>query len=81
MFTNEFDDIGTITTILDDTAEHEDVHLIITADDVYIRQWCDEMDNYDIIRMTPKMFYELQIALGKSEGAFYTGTARKKTQV
>ncbi len=39
MFTNEFDFDESITTILDETDEHEDIRLIITDDYVFIQQW------------------------------------------
>jgi hypothetical protein len=34
MFTNEFEFDETVTTIMDETAEYEDVHVMITDDQV-----------------------------------------------
>ena len=61
MFTNEFEFDATITTVMDETAEHEDVQLIISEDVVYIRQFNDEkrQTTYDLIAMTPKMFKDM----------------------
>ena len=72
MFTNEFEFDSTITTVMDELGEHEDVQLIIGDDVVYIRQFNDDKreTTYDLIAMSPKMFLEMQHALNKSEGMF-----------
>ena len=74
MFTNEFEFDATITTVMDETAEHEDVQLIISEDVVYIRQFNDEkrQTTYDLIAMTPKMFKDMVTALNHTEGVFST---------
>jgi len=73
MFTNEFEMDATITTILDETATHSDVQLIIGDDAVYIRQnEHDEAPPGDVIEMTPKMFSDMIAALELSEGLFVT---------
>jgi hypothetical protein len=78
MFTNEQNFDETLTTILDETAEYEDVHLIITDDEVFIRQWDDDREKYEIVCMTHKMFFELQEALRKPEGMYYVHIEAKK---
>lgn len=70
MFTNEFSFDETVTTVLDETAEYEDVHVIITDAEVFIRQWDDDREKYEIICMSPKMFYELQEAMKRPAGLF-----------
>tara|TARA_B100000767_G_scaffold199406_1_gene186357 strand:+ start:1026 stop:1262 length:237 start_codon:yes stop_codon:yes gene_type:complete len=72
MFTNEFEFDSTVTTVMDESGEYEDVQLIIGDDTVYIRQFNDDKreTTYDLIAMTPKMFLEMQHALKKSEGMF-----------
>ena len=70
MFTNEFDFDETVTTILDETAEYEDVHVMITDDQVFIRQWDDDREKYEIICMSPKMYFELQEAMKHPAGLF-----------
>jgi hypothetical protein len=72
MFQNEFTFKETITTILDDDGQYDDVSLHIDDNDVYIRQWNEEQHAYDIIIMSHKMFLELQQALKHSEGFFRT---------
>ena len=70
MFTNEFEFDETVTTIMDESAEYEDVHVMITDDQVFIRQWDDDREKYEIICMSPKMYYELQEAMKHPAGLF-----------
>jgi hypothetical protein len=82
MFSNEFEFDESVTTVMDETGEYEDVHVIITDDQVFIRQWDDDREKYEVVCMTPKMFLELQEAMKSPEGMFYVeltrGTAAKK---
>lgn len=55
---------------MDETAEFEDVQVMITDDQVFIRQWDDDREKYDIVCMTPKMFFEMQEAMKHPEGLF-----------
>ena len=71
VFTNEFDFDESVTTVMDDTGEYEDIHVIITDDTVFIRQWDDDREKYELMCMTPKMFYELQEAMKKPAGLYY----------
>jgi hypothetical protein len=71
VFSNEFNFDETITTILDDGDEYEDVRLIISDDSVFIQQWDDSRDKYEVICMSTKMFYEFQEALKKPEGMYF----------
>ncbi len=77
MFTNEFEFDETVTTIMDEAAEYEDVHVVITDDQVFIRQWDDDREKYEIICMSPKMFYELQEAMKSPAGLFYVELTKK----
>ncbi len=70
MFTNEFEFDETVTTIMDEAAEYEDVHVMITDDQVFIRQWDDDREKYEIICMSPKMYFELQEAMKHPAGLF-----------
>lgn len=72
MFQNEIDWDETVTTIIDDYAVHDDVQLIIDDNEVFIRQWSEQFQRYDLIVMSHKMFLELQEALKHSEGLFRT---------
>jgi hypothetical protein len=71
MFTNEQKFDESLTVVMDETAEYEDIHLIITDEEVFLRQWDDDCDRYEIIVMTHKMFFELQEALKKPDGIYY----------
>jgi hypothetical protein len=77
MFTNEFDFDETVTTVMDETAEYEDIQLMITDDQVFIRQWDDDREKYEIVCMSPKMFYELQEAMKHPAGLFIVELTRK----
>ena len=70
MFQNEIDWDETITHLIDDYAVHEDVQLIIDDNEVFIRQWNEQLQKYDLIVMSHKMFLELQQALQHTEGLF-----------
>jgi hypothetical protein len=70
MFQNEFDFDETITTILDDTGVQEDVQVIMDDNEVFIRQWNENIQRYDLIVMSHKMFLELQEALNQTEGLY-----------
>ena len=70
MFNNEFEFDSTITTIVDETATHEDVQLIIGEGGVFIRQYRPEEHTYDLVVMSEIMFGEMLAALKKGEGLF-----------
>ena len=72
MFTNEFEFDSTVTTVMDESNEFEDVELIIGEDVVYIRQFNDDKreTSYDLIAISPKMFSDLLNALNFTEGMF-----------
>jgi hypothetical protein len=72
VFQNEIEFEETITTLIDDYAVHEDVQLIIDDNEVFIRQWSEQFQRYDLIVMSHKMFLELQQALQHTEGLFRT---------
>lgn len=72
MFTNEINFDETLTVVMDDTANFEDVHLIITDDEVFIRQWDENRERYEVVVMTHKMFYEMREALIRKEGVYHT---------
>ena len=77
MFTNEFDFDETVTTIMDEGADYEDVQVMITDDQVFIRQWDDDREKYEIICMSPKMYFELQEAIKHPVGLFIVELSQK----
>jgi hypothetical protein len=70
LFTNEFEFGATVTTILDDSGEHEDLEVIIDDNGVFFRQWNDAHERYDLILISHKMFGEFLMAMKKPEGAY-----------
>jgi hypothetical protein len=70
VFTNEFDFEETIITILDDNGVHEDVQIYLDENEVYIRQWNERKQIYDLIVMSPKMMFEIMEAMKRPEGAY-----------
>ena len=54
---NEFD--HTLITIVDNDDREEDVQLIMTDNNVYIRQFNDKSGRYDVIALSPFMFNEI----------------------
>ena len=70
MFTNEFFFSQTVTTIMDDGGELEDVVVIMDEDTIGIRQYNELGDYYDTIIMTPQMYLELIKSFSETEGLF-----------
>jgi hypothetical protein len=44
---------------------------IIFDDIVYIRQWDEFLDKFNVIAMSPEMFDDFRVALNSSEGAYF----------
>ena len=76
MFTNEVDWDETITTVMDETGREEDVIVFIADTGVYIRQFNEKNNNYDLISMNHKMFSEMIQAMKHEEGFFRTEIKR-----
>jgi hypothetical protein len=72
MFTVEMDHDETIVTILDDVGVRGDVSFFFYDDMVYIRQYDEKKDKYDIILMSPEMWQEFMEAWNRPEGAYVT---------
>lgn len=70
MFTNEFEWDATVTTILDETGECEDVEINIDDVGVFMRQYNEVTDKYDLITMSHMQFQEFLIAMRTTEGAY-----------
>lgn len=73
MFTNEFEFEGTVTTVLDETGEWQDVQLFIDDSGVVIRQFPEKENRpADLICLTHKMFYDMMEAMKHPEGFYIT---------
>ena len=70
MFTNEFEWDATVTTILDETGECDDIEVTIDDAGVFMRQYNEATDKYDLIVMSHMQFQEFLIAMRTKEGAY-----------
>lgn len=76
MFSNEIEASYTITTLMDETAEHEDVQVIIDDECVMIRQWNEDVMAYDLITMSHNMYFEM-IESRKQPAGFFVFETKK----
>tara|TARA_R100000951_G_C2608103_1_gene170308 strand:- start:405 stop:638 length:234 start_codon:yes stop_codon:yes gene_type:complete len=77
MFTVEMDHDEIEITVLDDRDGFEDVKVFSYDDIVYIRQFNEQYNKWDLIQMTPEMYVELMTAYHKPSGAYLTHIKRK----
>ena len=77
MYTVEMDLDEIEITILDDNGRYEDVKVFSYDDVVYIRQFNEKRNKWDLIQMSPEMYAELMTAWQSPEGAFVTNLNRK----
>lgn len=70
MITVEFDMDETLITIMDDTGELDDVSALLYDDYCHIRQWNEKKQMFDVVTMTPTMYYKLMRAWKLSEGTY-----------
>lgn len=73
---NEFD--HTLITIVDNDEREEDVQLIMTDNQVYIRQFNEKSGRYDVIALSPFMFNEILASMKYSEGVYVTESSLKQ---
>jgi len=76
MYTVEMDLDEMEITVLDDGGRYEDVKVFSYDDVVYIRQFNDTKNKWDLIQMSPEMYAELMEAWKSPEGAFVTNLSR-----
>ena len=77
MFTVEMDHDEIEITVLDDRDGFEDVKVFSYEDIVYIRQFNEQYNKWDLIQMTPEMYVELMTAYHKPSGAYLTHIKRR----
>jgi len=70
MFTVEKDDKTIGVTIVCDEATYDDVEIIIGGAEVFIRQYDESKEEYDLIRFSPRMFGEMLVSMDKDEGTY-----------
>jgi hypothetical protein len=72
MFTVEFDYDSTSIISIDETDTHEDVEMILADDGtVFIRQFDDNMDEFQLIYISYQQLIDLVVSLRQTEGAYY----------
>ena len=71
MFTVEHEFDSTLITTLDNTGEQGDVEVHLDEQSVFIRQWCEEMQVFDLIEMSMQQLKDIVAALNSPEGAYY----------
>ena len=77
MFTVEMDHDEIEITVLDDRDGFEDVKVFSYEDIVYIRQFNEQYNKWDLIQMTPEMYVALMTAYHKPSGAYLTHIKRR----
>jgi|TARA_R110000764_G_scaffold187547_1_gene272892 hypothetical protein len=72
MFTVEFESDGSVITSLDEGDAFNDVEMVIGEDDtVFIRQFDDDLEQYQMLYMSYQQLRDLFLSMTKSEGMFY----------
>jgi hypothetical protein len=71
MFTVEFEPDAVIIQSLDETGNMNDVEMIIAEEGVvYIRQWDDSLEKYEMLVMTYQQLLDIVLSLKQTEGLF-----------
>jgi hypothetical protein len=60
----------TLVTVLDDNGQLEDIEWIFHEDGLFVRQWNNELERYEVVEMNHKQFQEALAALGLPEGTY-----------
>jgi len=72
MFTVEFESDAAVIRSLAEDDMHEDIEIIIGDDGtVFIRQWQDWKDEYDVLHISWQQLIDVVSAINSPEGAFY----------
>jgi hypothetical protein len=71
MFTVEFESDSTVVTTLDQSDKYEDVEVIFGDDgSVYIRQFEDNLNEYQIIYLSYQQLLDIFAAMSSTEGMY-----------
>ena len=71
MFTVGFEPDAAIIQSLDETGNMNDVEMIIAEEGVvYIRQWDDSLEKYEMLVMTYQQLLDIILSLKQTEGLF-----------
>lgn len=74
MFTVEFEPDAAVVVSLDETDSYHEIEMILGDDGtVMLRQFVDEMEEYQLIYISYQQLLDLVAALNQTEGAYYLG--------
>jgi hypothetical protein len=59
-----------VVTVLDDTGQLEDIEWILDENSVFVRQWNNELERYEVVEMSNQQLREALTALGLPEGTY-----------
>lgn len=68
MFTVEYEHDATIVKSLDETAQYEDVEMVLDEEVVYIRQWDEDLGKYEMLILSYQQLLDLAASLKTTEG-------------
>jgi len=63
MFTVDKEDKSTIITCLDSKGEYDDVELILDPDEVIIRQWDEDWQQYNVMFLSHQQLNDIRTAI------------------
>jgi hypothetical protein len=69
-FTVEKDDKTIGIHLLCDDNIYDEIEIIIGSAEVYIRQYDESKEEYDLIRFSPRMFGEMLVSMDKGPGTY-----------
>jgi len=73
MFTSELYKNAAEITILDDSGEFEDINLLVMdGGNVFIRQWDEKGQGYDVITMNYEQLNDLVTSLHNGPGVYHS---------
>lgn len=70
MYTVEFEHDNIEIVIIDDDDDYEDLRIDAFNDVVYLRQWNEDLDSFEVVVISPQMWEELIYSMRSPEGAF-----------
>jgi len=71
MFTIEHEFESTVITTLDQKGDHEDVEIHLDEESIFIRQWSEELQTFDLIELSMQQLKDIITAVDLPEGAYY----------
>ena len=73
---DEFD--HTLITVVDNENQREDVQIIMDDHAVFLRQYDEKNNTYEVIELSPAMFNELLLSMKNKAGIYVTKHRPKK---